>query len=181
MADNKSNPKKGQNPSIRDLLRMREQDTMPPTDEIPAEKDNEKADEQVDPQSPVTEVSAEVSAKAEKDAAEPESEPEGKKVEIKGDDAFTEQREDIEKEIVEANERTSLFKCLEAYEQEYLNRTKKITTRCVLIDTRVMDTIDLLNVNNMGKGNMVSAMLIWCIDKNRDELKKYLKQRETLL
>ena len=152
---------------------------MPPTDEIPAEKDNEKADEQVDPQSPVTENSAEVSTKAAKDAAEPE--PEGKKDDIKGDDAFTEQREDIEKEIVEANERTSLFKCLEAYEQEYLNRTKKITTRCVLIDTRVMDTIDLLNVNNMGKGNMVSAMLIWCIDKNRDELKKYLKQRETLL
>lgn len=179
MADNKSNPKKGQNPSIRDLLRMREQDTMPPTDDTPAEeKDSEKADEQKVPQSPVSEVLADSSVEAEKTA---DLEPKGNKEEIKGDDAFTEQREDIEKEIVEANERTSLFKCLEAYEQEYLNRTKKITTRCVLIDTRVMDTIDLLNVNNMGKGNMVSAMLIWCIEKNREELKKYLKQRETLL
>jgi hypothetical protein len=180
MADNKSNPKKGQNPSIRDLLRMREQDTMPPTDDTPVEnKEDVKAEEQEELQSPVSETPVDGSAVAEKDAAAPE--PEGKKEEIKGDDAFTEQREDIEKEIEEANERSSLFKCLEAYEQEYLNRTRKFTTRCVLIDTRVMDTIDLLNVNNMGKGNLVSAMLVWCIDKNREELKKYLKQRDTLL
>jgi hypothetical protein len=180
MADNKSNPKKGQNPSIRDLLRMREQDTMPPTDDTPVEKrEDVMAEEQGESQSPVSEAPVDGSAVAENAAADPE--PEGKEEEIKGDDAFTEQREDIEKEIEEANERTSLFKCLEAYEQEYLNRTRKFTTRCVLIDTRVMDTIDLLNVNNMGKGNLVSAMLVWCIEKNKEELKKYLKQRDTLL
>lgn len=180
MADNKSNPKKGQNPSIRDLLRMREKDTMPPTDDTPVEKmEGVKAEEQEELQPPVSETPVDGSAMEEKKAAN--LEPEGKKKEVKGDDAFTEQREDIEKEIEEANERSSLFKCLEAYEQEYLNRTRKFTTRCVLIDTRVMDTIDLLNVNNMGKGNLVSAMLVWCIDKNREELKKYLKQRDTLL
>ena len=177
MADNKSNPKKkGQDLTIHDILRMRELDTMPPTDDSSVE---EKSDEQEKSQSLVSEVPVDGSVVAEKDAADPG--PEGKKEELKGDDAFTEQREDIEKEIEEANERTSLFKCLEAYEQEYLNRTRKFTTRCVLIDTRVMDTIDLLNVNNMGKGNLVSAMLVWCIEKNREELKKYLKQRDTLL
>jgi hypothetical protein len=181
MADNKPNPKKkGQDLTIHDILRMRELDTMPPTDDTPVEKKEDvKAEVQEESQSQISEAPVDGSAVTEKDAADPE--PEGKKEELKGDDAFTEQREDIEKEIEEANERTSLFKCLEAYEQEYLNRTRKFTTRCVLIDTRVMDTIDLLNVNNMGKGNLVSAMLVWCIEKNKEELKKYLKQRDTLL
>jgi hypothetical protein len=58
MADNKPNPKKkGQDLTIHDILRMRELDTMPPTDDTPVEKKEDvKAEVQEESQSQISEA-----------------------------------------------------------------------------------------------------------------------------